>query len=121
MLTLFNSLRKEISINTGELTPLSRMLCPTYWSVRHASIIIILSYSIIQSSLEEIRQGHNKYAAKASRMVSKMDDFNIFWLQTCLPFAEQLSINIQTKDITVQEAVHGVQLLITYLCMFHEK
>ena len=29
--------------------------------------------------------------------------------------AEQVSINIQAKDITVQEAVRGAQLLIRYL------
>ena len=56
-LTLFDSLRKEVSINTGEFTPQLRMLCPTHWTVRHGSIASILrNYSIIQSALEEIRR-----------------------------------------------------------------
>lgn len=41
-LSLFDSLRKEITLNTGEITPNLRMLCPTRWTVRHASIGSIL-------------------------------------------------------------------------------
>ena len=95
-------------------------LGPTHWTVRHASIASILrNYSITQSALEEIRQGHDEYAAKASGMASKMDDFNTF-LGLKLAYlifsaAEQLSINIQAKDITVQEAVCSARLLTTYL------
>ena len=109
-LTLFESLRREVTINMGELTPRLRMLCPTRWTVRHSSIGSILkNYSIIQSALDEISKGHDDYAAKASGMVSKMDNFDIF------SAAEQVSINIQVKDITIQEAVHGAQLLKTHL------
>lgn len=116
-LTLFNSLRKE---DTGEVTPNLRMLCPTCWTVRHTSIASILrNYSIIQSALEEIRHGHDDYAAKASEMASKMEDFDMFFglKLTYLIFsaAEQLSINLQAKDVTVQEAVHGAKLLTTHL------
>ena len=51
------------------------MLCPTHWTARHASIASILrNYSVIQSALEEIRQGHDEYTAKASGMASKMND-----------------------------------------------
>ena len=119
-LTLFDSLRKEVSINTGELTPHLRMLCPTRWTVRHASIASILrNYGVIQSALEEIRQGHDEYAAKASGMASKMDEFDTFFglklAYLIFSAAEQLSINIQAKDITVQEAVRGAQLLIKHL------
>jgi len=31
-LSLFDSLRKEITLNTGEITPNLRMLCPTRWA-----------------------------------------------------------------------------------------
>ena len=118
-LTLFDSLRKEVSINTGEFTPQLRMLCPTRWTVRHGSIASILrNYSIIQSALEEIRQGHDDYAAKASGMVLKMDNFDTF-LGLKLAYlifsaSEQLSINLQAKDTTVQEAVRGSLLLTTH-------
>ena len=101
-------------------------LGPTHWTVRHASIASILrNYSITQSALEEIRQGHDEYAAKASGMASKTDDFNTFLglkhAYLIFSAAEQLSINIQTKDITVQEAVRSARLLTTYVFMFPEK
>ena len=119
-LTLFNTLRKEVSINTGEVTPNLRMLCPTRWTVRHTSIASILrNCSIIQSALEEIRHGHDDYAAKASGMALKMEDFDMFFgLKLGYPIfsaAEQLSINLKAKDVSVQEAIHGAQLLTTHL------
>ncbi|XP_065900823.1 zinc finger MYM-type protein 1-like [Dysidea avara] len=119
-LTLFESLRKEVTVNTGELTPHLRMLCPTRWTVRHSSIFSILkNYSTIQSALDEISKGHDEYAAKANGMASKMDNFDTFFglklAYLIFSAAEQVSINIQAKDVTVQEAVRGAQLLITHL------
>ena len=119
-LTLFDSLRREVIINTGEFTPHLRMLCPTRWTARHASIASILrNYSIIQSALEEIRQGHDEYAAKASGMASKINDFDTFFglklAYLIFSAAEQLSINIQRQDITVQEVVRSARLLTTYI------
>ena len=115
-LTLFNSLRKEVIINTGEVTLNLRMLCPTCWTVRHTSIASILrKYSIIQSALEEIRHGHDEYAAKASGMAMKMEEFDMFFGlklgYLIFSAAEQLSINLQAKGISVQEA----ELLTTHL------
>ena len=84
-LTLFDSLKREVIIKTGEFTPYLRMLCPTDWTVKHASIASILrNYSIIQSALEVIRQGHDEYTAKASGMAPKMNDFKIFFLASNL-------------------------------------
>ena len=119
-LTLFNSLRKEVCINTGEVTPNLRMLCPTRWTVQHTSITsILMNYSIIQSALEEIRHRHDDYAAKASGMALKMEDFDMFFslklAYLIFSAAEQLSINLQAKDVSVQEAVHGAKLLTTHL------
>ena len=101
-LTLFNTLRKDISINTGEVTPNLRMLCPTRWTVRHTSIASILrNYSIIQSALEDICQGHDEYAVKASGMALKMEDFHTLCglkvAYLVFSAAEQLSINLQAK------------------------
>ena len=79
-LTLFNSLRKEVSINTGEVTPNLRMLCPTQWTVQHTSFASILrNYSIIQSALEEISRRHDEYVARASGIALKMEDFDMFF------------------------------------------
>ena len=70
--TLFESLRKEITINTGELSPKLRMMCPTRWTVKHTSIASILkNYVTLQQALEEIKQGHDEYAAKANGLCLK--------------------------------------------------
>ena len=117
-LTLFNSLRKEVSINTGEVTPNLRLLCPTQRTVRHTSIASILrNYGIIQSALEEISRGLDEYGA--SGMALKMVDFDTFFglklAYLIFSSAEQLSINLQATDISVQEAVHGAELLTAHL------
>ena len=69
-----------MSINTGELTPNLRMMCPTRWTVRHTSIASILkNYGTLQKALEDIRQGNDEYATKASGMASKMGKFDTFF------------------------------------------
>ena len=58
-------------------------------------------------------------AAKTSRMASKMDNFDTLFdlnlAYVIFSAAEQVLINIQAKDITVQEAVCGAQLLKIHL------
>ena len=66
-LSLFDSLRKDVALNSGETTTSLRMLCPTRWTVRHNSIDSIMkNYKILQAALGEIQLGHDEYAAKAS-------------------------------------------------------
>ena len=119
--SLFDSLRKDVAINSNdsELTPSLRSLCPTRWTVRHSSIDSILqNYSILISALEEIEQGHDQYAAKASGLLSRMLSFDtLFSLKLAyLVFsaAEQLSINLQAKNTCVQEATRGASLLVSH-------
>lgn len=73
----------------------------------------------MKTALEEIQQGHDEYAAKASGLLPRMDKFDIFFSlklsYLVFSFAEQLSINLQAKDITIQEAVKGAELLTTHL------
>lgn len=65
-LSLFDYLKKDISLNSGETTPSLRVLCPTRWTVRHTALdSIIKNYKILQSTLEQIQLGHDEYAAKA--------------------------------------------------------
>ena len=119
-LSLFDSLRKDISLNSGEATPSLRMLCPTRWTVRHTSIdSVIKNYQILQSALEQIQLGHDEYAAKASGLLARMEKFDAFFalklVHLILSSAEQLSINLQAVDITIQEALRGAKLLSTHL------
>ena len=119
-LTVFENFRKEIIFNSGEITSSLRVLCPTRWTVRHASISSILkNYKILQSTLQEVQEGHDEYAAKANGLLSKMEIFETYFgLQFAyLLFApaEQFSTNVQAVDITVQEAVRGARLLVSHL------
>jgi len=80
--------------------------------------------------LEEAQEGHDEYAAKASGLFNKMGQFETYFgLQLAhIVFtpAEQFSFNVQSVDITVQEAVKGSTLLVSHLKsyrtdkMFHQ-
>ena len=118
-LSLFDSLRKDITLNSGETTPSLRVLCPTRWTVRHVALSgIIQNYKVLLSSLELIQQGRDEYAAKASGLLACMEKFETFFsLKLANLFfsaAEQLSVNLQSVEITVQEALNGAQLLTNH-------
>ena len=93
-----------------------RTLCPTRWTVRHGAIDSILkNYRALMSTLEVIQQGHNEYAAKGKGLLLRMDSFDLF-LGLHLAYrvfsaAEQLSVNLQSKDTTVSEGSKGTDLL----------
>ena len=59
------------------------------------------------------------YAAKGHGMFLQMEMFDTFWGLKLAHFifsaAEQFSVNLQAKDFTVQEAIHGAQLLVHHL------
>ena len=59
------------------------------------------------------------YAAKASGLMECMENFDTYFAlklaYLVLSAAEQLSVNLQAKDITVQEAINGAKLLTTHL------
>ena len=117
---MFDSLRKDVALNSGESSPSLRILCPTRWTVRHSSITSILkNYRILMVALEQIQVGHDEYAAKASRLLNEMEQFNTYFglklaLQIFAP-TEQFSINLQAVDVTVQEALRGAALLVSHL------
>ena len=78
-----------------------------------------LQLKVLQSTLEEVQEGHDEYAAKASGLFNKMEQFETcFGLQFAFLLfgpAEQFSTNIQAVDITVQEAIKGASLLASHL------
>ena len=115
-LSRFDSIRKNIAVSTGENTPSLRMVCPTRWTVRHSSISSILqNYSVLLTALEEIQLGRDDYAAKASGLLAQMRSFDIYLPYLVCSATEQLSINLQSVDLTVQEALNGARLLRTHL------
>ena len=81
-LFLFDSLRKDVSLNSGKTSQSLRMLCPTRWMVRHtcASIDrIVKNYQILQTALEEIQVGRDEYVAKASGLLARMEKSDTFF------------------------------------------
>ena len=116
---LFDHLRKEVAVQTGGevLAPSLRTLCPTRWTVRGGSIESVLrNYELLQEALCEIQEGH---AAKAHGILTRMESFDIYFgfnlALLVFSSAEQFSINLQAKDITIQEATHGAALLISHM------
>ena len=119
---LFSTLSKQLAFSNGENTTGTslRTLCPTRWTVRHTAIeSILLNYDTLKATLEEVEKGHDEYAAKAHGMLIQLEMFDTFFELTLahLIFStcEQLSINLQSVDITVQEAINGTQLLVKHL------
>ena len=115
-LHLFEGLKNEVTLNTGEVLPSLRTLCPTRWTVRHSAISSILkNYKTLQTALDKIQEGHDEYAAKASGLLSRMEEFDTFFglklSYQIFAASEQCSTNIQAVDITVQEAMKGALLL----------
>ena len=119
--TIFDRFKKEISLsNDHSPSPSLRTLCPTRWTVRHGCIeSILLNYKVLQDTLTEVQKGRDEYAAKAHGMVIQMEMFDTFFGLKLAHFifsaAEQFSVNLQAKDCTVQEAIHGAELLVRHL------
>ena len=70
-LTLFENIKNNVTLNTGQNLPSLRTLCPTCWTVRHFAISSILkNYKILLTALDEIQEEHDEYAAKSSRLLN---------------------------------------------------
>ena len=120
-LSLFERIQKDIAVNSVDLpTPCLRNLCPTRWTVRHASInSVLLNYKVLQEKLHEVQMGTDDYAAKARGILTRMETFEIYFgfnvAYLIFAASEQLSVNIQGVKITIQEAVHGATMLVSRL------
>ena len=115
----FDSLRKDAAISSGESTPSLKTLCPTRSTVRHTAInSILLNYQVLLETLEAVAEGHDEYAAKAYGLCIKMELFDKYiGLKLALKIfaaADQFSVNLQAKDITIQEATRGAGLLVSH-------
>ena len=111
-LTMFDSLRKDMALNSGKSSPSLRILCPTRWTVRHSSITSILkNYRILMATLEQIQVGYDEYAAKASGLLNKMKQFNTYFglklAHKIFAPIEQFSTNLKAIDVTVQRSIEG--------------
>lgn len=66
-LALFNSIHSQAALDMGELTPSLRSACPTRWTVRNVAIdSILVNNNALITTVDEVRVGHDEYAAKAN-------------------------------------------------------
>ena len=73
-------------------------------------------------ALDTIQNGHDEYAAKASGLLGRMECFDTYFAlklaYLLFSASEQLSINLQAVDLTIQEATRGADLLVSHLKAF---
>ena len=67
----------------------------------------------MQTAWEQIHLGHDEYAAKGSGLLTLMRNFETYFAlklaYLVFSSSEQLSINLQSVDLTVQEASNGAK------------
>ena len=110
---------KSIKADECPDTPQLRNLCPTRWTMRTASIDSILkNYAALISALEEIYNGNDKHAGRAGGLKTSMEKFSTFFSLKLSHFlfaaSEQLSLSLQSKDISAQEAFKAASLTKSY-------
>ena len=119
-LHVFESLKRNVVVSGGDATPRLRTLCPTRWTIRHTSInSILLNYETFLKTLEDVQNGSDEYAAKASGLHARIELFDTYFglklAHLVFSAAEQFSTNLQAEDITIQEATRGAELLVSHL------
>ena len=86
-------------------------LCPTRWTVRTAAIDAILKdYVVLMETLEDIHSTtHDEYGLKASGFFYSFGTlFGLKLAHTLFSAAEQVSVTLQKKNITLQDALSAV-------------
>lgn len=99
-LHVFESLERNVVVASGEATLCLRTLCLNQWTIQHTSInSILLNYVTLLKTLEEVQNGNDEYAAKASGLPARMELFDtLLWFKTCVfgseakEFVQQLNI-----------------------------
>ena len=115
--TLFQNLQSQLTPGAPSLKP----LCPTRWTVRTRAIEAVISnYAVLTTALIEIHDsGRDEYALKAGGYLSTMERFSAFFglklSHLIFSATEQLSITLQGRNTTMQEAVESANLAIKFL------
>ena len=114
---LFENLQSQMSLGSPSLKP----LCPTRWTVHCAAINSVLkNYAVLCEALAEINTTtHDEYGRRAGGFLSQMEKFSTYFglklSHLIFSGTEQLSITLQGKNTTVQEAVTAAELTVNFL------
>ena len=110
-------MQSQLSHSSPSLKP----LCPTRWTVRTGAINSVLTnYQVLCDALCKIHEeGRDEYAMKAGGILHAMEKFCTFFglhlSHLVFSATEQLSLSLQGKDTTVQDAIQASNLAINYL------
>ena len=95
-------------------------LCPTRWTVRTAAIDAILKdYVVLMETLQDIYSTtHDEYGLKAHGFLHSLESFSMLFglklAHTLFSAAEQVSVTLQKKNITLQDALSAVDAARAY-------
>ena len=74
---------------------------------------VLANYQLLLDALEEIQQGKDEYALKANGFLHSILKFSTFFglkvSQLIFSAIEQLSVALQGKDTTIQDAVQALK------------
>ena len=107
---LFQTLQAQRTPGAPSLKP----LCPTRWTVYTRTIVS--NYEVLTTAQIEVHDsGRGKYALKAGGNPNTMEKFSTFLglklSHLIFSATEQLSMKLQGRNTTMQEAVNSVTLL----------
>ena len=114
---LFSTLQQQLSPNA----PSIKMLCPTLWTVRTGALeAIIENYKVLLETMLDVQNsGKDEYAMKAAGFLQSLDKFSTYYVlklsHLVFSATEQFSTMLQSKNLTIQEAVHGANLATNFL------
>lgn len=94
-------------------------MCPTRWTPQTAARKAILNYPLMMETLEEIQTTiHNEYGLKAGGFLHSLEKLNpLFGLRlahTLFDSAEQVSLALQKRNISIQDALSAVDAAKAY-------
>lgn len=93
-----------------------RPLCPTRWTVRSIAIDAVLrNYTALLDALEEINEeSHDEFGQRAEGILSSLVEFKTFFglklSHLVFSATEQVSITLQCKNTTIQEALSAAAM-----------
>ena len=109
---VFQQCKEDLSIGGTGLKP----LCPTRWTVRSVALDAILrNYPALLEAFERISSSsYDDYGRRANGVLTQLGKFSVFFglKLSHLVFGgtEQVSIALQAKDTSVQEALGAARL-----------
>ncbi|XP_062512635.1 zinc finger MYM-type protein 1-like [Corticium candelabrum] len=118
--SLFQALQAQLPPGSDR-SPSLKPLCPTRWTVRTSALHSILNnYCVLCETLQKVNaECHDEYGRTAGGYLAQMEEFSTYlglkMSHLIFGAGEQLSISLQGKDTTLQEATTAADLAVCHL------